>query len=106
MQELRLASWGKSGLPQASTLGKNQGRCRDAGQAGKQCAAAASKQANPQLKGILEGILKKLDEHAANVGKQDRGRPGQKGNPGERGNSNGNAAGRNSHCTHGQLLNR
>jgi hypothetical protein len=64
----------------------------------KQCAAAASKQANPQSKGILEGILTKLDEHAANVGKQDRGRPRQKGNPSERGNSNGSAAGRNPHC--------
>jgi len=38
----------------------------------KQCAAAASKQANPQLKSTLEGILKKLDEHATNVGKQER----------------------------------
>ena len=64
----------------------------------KQCAAAASKQANPQLKSTLEGILKKLDEHATNVGKQERGQNRQQGNPGERGNANGSAAGSNPHC--------
>ena len=51
----------------------------------KQCAAAAAKlpkdQNNPQLKNTLDGILKKLDEHAANVAKQDRGRPSQTGKP-------------------------
>ena len=68
----------------------------------KQCAAAAAKlpkdQNNPQLKNTLDGILKKLDEHAANVAKQDRGRPFQTGQPRERDRSTGSASDRNAHC--------